>query len=794
MNKIILISAICAICTQAQSQSWNLTGNAGTNSSTNFIGTTDNIAFKIRTKNLVRFTVNGSGKVGIGITSPVFKLDVKGGSINTDSVYRIGGNTVLSIKGIGNTFVGIYSGFSNTGGTANTAIGFYSLSSNTTGINNTAHGLNALASNTTGSQTTACGAQALFSNIAGRNATAVGYNAMLFANNSATTFINYNVATGYEALRGSTTPANNTGNYNTAFGYQTLWSNTTGDDNIANGYQALYSNTRGNSNIANGYQALYNNSSGSSNVANGYQALYNNTTGNDNTAIGTRALSDNTEGNNNTANGRDALGLNITGNDNTAIGTYTLLNNIYGSFNTANGSGALKNNSSGSYNTAIGYDALYSNTGGFRQTAVGYRAMRYCYNGSSPSYGNNNVAVGYEALRGSSNAANNTGYSNTALGYQTLFTNTTGKSNTASGFLALHINTTGSWNTAYGNLALSNNTSGNANTAIGYEALYFNKTGNRNTAIGNNSGYRSDSSAHCTFLGSDADQIADTAFNNSMALGKASRITASGQIRIGNSLITSIGGYEPWANLSDGRYKKNVQENVPGIEFINRLRPVTYTMDVSGLRKFLKENITVQEDTEEFHKMDAEEKKLIEQAVKRKEKIVYTGFVAQEVEASAKQLGYDFSGVDKPQNNNSLYGLRYAEFVVPLVKAAQEQQQIIENQQKQIDELKSMMQQISVSDKKETVAFSQKAYLEQNNPNPFSQNTMIKFYLPQSTLKAVLKVYSLNGVELKSFDAAQKGFNEIIIKANTLGTGVFVYTLLVDEKTIDTKQMIITNE
>jgi uncharacterized coiled-coil protein SlyX len=34
-----------------------------------------------------------------------------------------------------------------------------------------------------------------------------------------------------------------------------------------------------------------------------------------------------------------------------------------------------------------------------------------------------------------------------------------------------------------------------------------------------------------------------------------------------------------------------------------------------------------------------------------------------------------------------LYGLRYAEFVVPLVKAVQEQQAFIENQQKQIDEL-----------------------------------------------------------------------------------------------------------
>jgi len=51
---------------------------------------------------------------------------------------------------------------------------------------------------------------------------------------------------------------------------------------------------------------------------------------------------------------------------------------------------------------------------------------------------------------------------------------------------------------------------------------------------------------------------------------------------------------------------------------------------------------------------------------------VYTGFVAQEVEQAAKELNYEFSGVDAPKNENDVYGLRYAEFVVPLVKAVQE--------------------------------------------------------------------------------------------------------------------------
>ena len=52
------------------------------------------------------------------------------------------------------------------------------------------------------------------------------------------------------------------------------------------------------------------------------------------------------------------------------------------------------------------------------------------------------------------------------------------------------------------------------------------------------------------------------------------------------------------------------------------------------------------------------------------------------MDLSANNVGYDFHGVDKPKNENSHYGLRYTEFVVPLVKATQEQQEVIENLEK----------------------------------------------------------------------------------------------------------------
>ena len=74
---------------------------------------------------------------------------------------------------------------------------------------------------------------------------------------------------------------------------------------------------------------------------------------------------------------------------------------------------------------------------------------------------------------------------------------------------------------------------------------------------------------------------------------------------------------------------------------------------------------------------------------------ITTGFIAQEVEAAAKKIGFNFSGVDKPKNDTDFYGLRYAEFVVPLVKGMQEQQAIIEEQNKRIEKLERLLKEFS---------------------------------------------------------------------------------------------------
>ena len=119
--------------------------------------------------------------------------------------------------------------------------------------------------------------------------TGIGYQSLGNA-----TSTDYNTALGYQALKGSAT-ISNIGN-NTAVGYQSLVLNTTGNYNTAVGYQSLALNTTGNYNTANGRTSLSSNTTGQQNTADGVSALNANTTGNYNTTIGVNSLLFNTTG------------------------------------------------------------------------------------------------------------------------------------------------------------------------------------------------------------------------------------------------------------------------------------------------------------------------------------------------------------------------------------------------------------------------------------------------------------------------------------------------------------------
>jgi len=131
--------------------------------------------------------------------------------------------------------------------------------------------------------------------------------------------------------------------------------------------------------------------------------------------------------------------------------------------------------------------------------------------------------------------------------------------------------------------------------------------------------------------------------------------SSSNRVHVGNSSVNWIGGQVPWSTYSDGRIKTDVTEDVAGLDFVTRLRPVTYHID-----KDTEDRLMGMADSSDYaEKYDIQ-------------KIKMSGFIAQEVEQAAREAGYDFSGITKPKGDRDLYSLSYAQFVVPVVKAVQE--------------------------------------------------------------------------------------------------------------------------
>jgi hypothetical protein len=401
-------------------------------------------------------------------------------------------------------------------------------------------------------------------------------------------------------------------------------------------------------------------------------------------------------------------------------------------FNTHYGTSAFDSNTTGNYNAAFGNAALNKNTTGSYNTAVGAWAL-------STANATSNVAVGRRAM---------------------------------------FYTTTGGGNTAIGTNAMKNNITGLSNVAVGADAMYNNVNGYFNTAVGSSSGpaFGSGDLIHAT------------------AIGYYALNTASYQVRIGNEFITEIGGNVSWSTLSDGRFKRDIKEDIAGLEFINKLRPVSYTVDHAALSRShnIPDSVTTQLQ------------------VGRKSDVRQTGFVAQEVEAIIKKGNYSFNGVKAPQNDKDHYSIRYAEFVVPLVKAVQELTAKLEAQEKKLEaqktaleaqgsEIKALKKQLGTTQGTsgsaiEDSANGQGAALQQNYPNPFSTDTEISVSLPDDISSANLIFYTMAGKQLKVMPLLSRGDFSVKVQSSELSNGSYLYALRADGHCIDSKRLVITGK
>ena len=368
----------------------------------------------------------------------------------------------------------------------------------------------------------------------------------------------------------------------------------------------------GNYNVVVGDEAGTAISTGDGNVAVGYAALDANTTSSGDTAVGYYALSANVDTNNNTAVGYQCAQLNSSGTANVAMGSTALDANTSGSNLTAIGFGALGANTTDSYGTAVGYNALTSNTTGTLNTAVG--AFALTNNDGAGGGGDYNTGLGYAALY-----TNTEGNQCTGVGYYAGFYNSTGIYNTSVGYYALGATNTGSYNTGLGGAAGDSITDGTYNVCIGY-----------------------------------ATDISAAGGANQISIGTNVSCSANSQVSIGQSgsrVRNSFAVDNAWAQSSDVRKKKNIEDAVLGLDFVNDLRPVTYEWKPSN--EFPEE----WEDYSENNTMTLN--------------VRMHGLVAQEVKAALDKTGVErFAGWK--EDPDGCQRISKSAFVIPLIKAVQE--------------------------------------------------------------------------------------------------------------------------
>ncbi|MBC8315017.1 MAG: T9SS type A sorting domain-containing protein [Bacteroidales bacterium] len=86
-----------------------------------------------------------------------------------------------------------------------------------------------------------------------------------------------------------------------------------------------------------------------------------------------------------------------------------------------------------------------------------------------------------------------------------------------------------------------------------------------------------------------------------------------------------------------------------------------------------------------------------------------------------------------------------------------------------------------------------KSFLYQNIPNPFSTSTTIRYKLDVNAATSEIYIFNIQGELLKTYPLSNQERNEIVIRGEELKAGMYLYSLVVDGKEVDTKRMILTN-
>ena len=237
---------------------------------------------------------------------------------------------------------------------------------------------------------------------------------------------------------------------------------------------------------------------------------------------------------------------------------------------------------------------------------------------------------------------------------------------------------------------------------------------------------------------------------------------------------------------SDERMKENIRDISNSLGKLKQLRSVMYNFKEGENErpvpeKFLEDGLDIEKMKVEMANIPKTNQHLLDRD--------YYGFLAQDVQKLFPDLVFADSA--------GMLSVDYIGIIPLLVNGLKEQQEQIEKQQLQIKELQAVVfPNIFRSDANAggktgmAQADAEIAVLYQNAPNPFSERTVIRYSLPESTKTADIYVFDMQGIVIKKIPASRSGSVEI--QGSGLQAGMYLYSLIADGKEIDTKRMILT--
>lgn len=237
---------------------------------------------------------------------------------------------------------------------------------------------------------------------------------------------------------------------------------------------------------------------------------------------------------------------------------------------------------------------------------------------------------------------------------------------------------------------------------------------------------------------------------------------------------------------SDGRLKENVQdlcddgENAV-LDKLDLLNPISY--NYINTESAIK-NASRQSGTDDFDSLELMLMRKNEMYWEEKPNQVllkkHYGLVAQELQQVYPDLVYE--------NDNGYLSINYTELIPIMLQS--------------IKELNAKVERLSAPSARKVQTVGEEATdiestiadvagMDQNVPNPFSGKTDIAIHLPVTVKTAMLYIYDLSGKQIEQHVIEGRGDTVMTIHADKMDAGMYIYSLIADNKVVTTKRMIL---